>query len=37
MFCTAKETIREVLGTDVMYSECVFAVVLTSGDVCHIA
>ncbi|WP_250696428.1 DUF1380 domain-containing protein [Escherichia coli] len=35
--CTVKEIIREVLDTDVPDSECVFAVVLTRGDVRHIA
>ncbi|HFU3485651.1 TPA: hypothetical protein ACGQLW_004545 [Escherichia coli] len=33
MYCTVKEIIREVLDTDVPDSECVFAVVLTRGDV----
>lgn len=37
MYCTVKEIIREVLDTDVPDSECVFAVVLTRGDVRHIA
>ncbi len=37
MYCTVKEIIREVLNTDVPDSECVFAVVLTRGDVRHIA
>ena len=37
MYCTVKEIIREVLDTDVPNSECVFAVVLTRGDVRHIA
>ncbi len=37
MYCTVKEIIREVLNTDVPASECVFAVVLTRGDVRHIA
>ncbi|MCQ1735049.1 hypothetical protein, partial [Escherichia coli] len=36
-YCTVKEIIREVLDTDVPDSECVFAVVLTRGDVRHIA
>lgn len=36
MYCTVKEIIREVLDTDVPDSECVFAVVLTRGDVRHI-
>ncbi|EFR2906917.1 hypothetical protein H0K94_004002 [Salmonella enterica] len=36
MYCTVKEIIREVLNTDVPDSECVFAVVLTRGDVRHI-
>ncbi|HBA8817916.1 TPA: DUF1380 domain-containing protein, partial [Escherichia coli] len=35
--CTVKEIIREVLDTDVPDSECVFAVVLTRGDVRHMA
>ena len=35
--CTVKEIIRDVLDTDVPDSECVFAVVLTRGDVRHIA
>ncbi|WP_069985108.1 hypothetical protein [Escherichia coli] len=33
MYCTVKEIIRDVLDTDVPDSECVFAVVLTRGDV----
>ncbi|MCK2575681.1 hypothetical protein MZE31_22260, partial [Escherichia coli] len=37
MYCTVKEIIRDVLDTDVPDSECVFAVVLTRGDVRHIA
>ncbi|HGU8476688.1 TPA: hypothetical protein ACNBLR_005100, partial [Escherichia coli] len=37
MYCTVKEIIREVLDTDVPDSECVFAVVLTRGDVRHMA
>ncbi|MFP1453806.1 hypothetical protein ACLB1N_35830 [Escherichia coli] len=37
MYCTVKEIIREVLDTDVPDSECVLAVVLTRGDVRHIA
>ncbi len=37
MYCTVKEIIREVLNTDVPDSECVFAVVLTRGDVRHMA
>ena len=37
MYRTVKEIIREVLDTDVPDSECVFAVVLTRGDVRHIA
>ena len=37
MYCTVKESIREVLNTDVPDSECVFAVVLTPGDVHYIA
>ncbi|MGL2159629.1 hypothetical protein [Escherichia coli] len=37
MYCTVKEIIREVLDTDVPDSECVFAVVLTRGDVRYIA
>ncbi|NUD08959.1 hypothetical protein HUC44_24525, partial [Escherichia coli] len=37
MYCTVKEIIREVLDTDVPDSERVFAVVLTRGDVRHIA
>lgn len=37
MYCTVKEIIREVLDTDVPNSECVFVVVLTRGDVRHIA
>ncbi len=37
MYCTVKDIIREVLDTDVPDSECVFAVVLTRGDVRHIA
>lgn len=37
MYCTVKEIIREVLDTDVPNSECVFTVVLTRGDVRHIA
>lgn len=37
MYCTVKKIIREVLDTDVPDSECVFAVVLTRGDVRHIA
>ena len=36
MYCTVKEIIRDVLDTDVPDSECVFAVVLTRGDVRHI-
>ncbi|MWO34020.1 hypothetical protein GQN26_24655 [Escherichia coli] len=35
--CTVKEIIRDVLDTDVPDSECVFAVVLTRGDVRHMA
>lgn len=37
MYCTVKEIIREVLDTYVPDSECVFAVVLTRGDVRHMA
>lgn len=37
MYCTVKEIIREVLDTDVPDSEFVFAVVLTRGDVRHMA
>ncbi|MEM0753057.1 hypothetical protein J4U82_22860, partial [Escherichia coli] len=37
MYCTVKEIIREVLDTDVPDIECVYAVVLTRGDVHHIA
>lgn len=37
LYCTVKEIIRDVLDTDVPDSECVFAVVLTRGDVRHIA
>ncbi|EFH0045934.1 DUF1380 domain-containing protein, partial [Escherichia coli] len=37
MYCTVKEIIRDVLDTDVPDSECFFAVVLTRGDVRHIA
>ncbi|EPC6834252.1 TPA: DUF1380 domain-containing protein [Escherichia coli] len=37
MYCTVKEIIRDVLDTDVPDSECVFAVVLTRGDVRHMA
>ncbi|WP_122988980.1 DUF1380 family protein, partial [Escherichia coli] len=37
MYCTVNEIIREVLDTDVPDSECVFVVVLTRGDVRHIA
>lgn len=37
MYCSVKEIIREVLDTDVPDSECVFAVVLTRGDVRHMA
>ena len=37
MYCTVTEIIRDVLDTDVPDSECVFAVVLTRGDVRHIA
>lgn len=37
MYCTVKEIIRDVLDTDVPDSECVFAVVLTRGDVRHIS
>ncbi|MEL2917875.1 hypothetical protein R9N66_00305, partial [Escherichia coli] len=37
MYCTVKEIIRDVLDTGVPDSECVFAVVLTRGDVRHIA
>lgn len=37
MYCTVKEIIRDVLDTDVPDSECVFAVVLTRGDVRYIA
>ena len=37
MYCTVKEIIREVLDTDVPDSECVFAVVLTRGNVRHMA
>ncbi|ELO3213002.1 DUF1380 family protein [Escherichia coli] len=37
MYCTVKEIIRDVLDTDVPDSECVFVVVLTRGDVRHIA
>lgn len=37
MYCTVKEIIRDVLDTDVPDSECVFALVLTRGDVRHIA
>ncbi len=37
MYCTVKEVIRDVLDTDIQDSECVFAVVLTRGDVRHIA
>ncbi|EFN4796357.1 hypothetical protein FQF57_22915 [Escherichia coli] len=37
MYCTVKDIIREVLDTDVPDSECVFAVVLTRGDVRHMA
>ncbi|EAB9752396.1 DUF1380 domain-containing protein [Salmonella enterica subsp. salamae] len=37
MYCTVKEIIREVLDTDVPDSECVFAVMLTRGDVRHMA
>ena len=36
-YCTVKEIIRDVLDTGVPDSECVFAVVLTRGDVRHIA
>ncbi|WP_029403381.1 DUF1380 family protein, partial [Escherichia coli] len=35
--CTVKEIIRDVLDTDVPDSECVFAVVLTRGNVRHMA
>ena len=37
MYCTVKEIIRDVLDTDVPDSECVFAVVLTRGNVRHMA
>ncbi|EAO4206085.1 DUF1380 domain-containing protein [Salmonella enterica] len=37
MYRTVKEIIREVLNTDVPESERVFAVVLTRGDVRHMA
>ncbi|MCZ9103189.1 hypothetical protein OM324_21215 [Escherichia albertii] len=37
MYCAVKEIIRDVLDTDVSDSECVFAVVLTCGDVRHMA
>ena len=37
MYCTVKEIIRDVLDTDGPDSGCVFAVVLTRGDVRHMA
>ncbi|EMX9456989.1 DUF1380 family protein [Salmonella enterica] len=37
MYCSVKEIMREVLDTDVPDGECVFAVVLTRGDVRHMA
>ncbi|MCT7049672.1 DUF1380 domain-containing protein [Salmonella enterica] len=37
MYCSVKEIIRDVLEADVPDSECVFAIVLTRGDVRHMA